>query len=98
MDQCVYLVEFSNRKPALLKTWFSDNPAASEGCDACIGYSVHDPGSHQFQDGGELDYNEAEKGYTDISQAVDDVIDFAFDGLSPIAVTESAIDPESLED
>lgn len=98
MDQCVYLVEFSNRKPALLKTWFSDNPAASEGCDACIGYSVHDTENHQFQDGGELDYNEAEKGYTDISQAVSDVIDFAFDGLSPIAVTESSIDPESLED
>lgn len=98
MDQIVYEIKFPGRAPVLLKIWLSDNPAASMGCDACIGYSVHDAVSLSLVDGGEMDYDSDEKEYNTAADARDDVIDFAFDGMAPERVSPSDVDPDDLED
>lgn len=77
--------------------WFSDNPAAVEGCDACIGYQVYD-GNKTPGDGGELDYNMEEKSYNGLEDALEDIVDFAFDGRTPEKTTVSALDPDDFED
>lgn len=97
MGQTVYEIKFPGRAPVLLKIWLSDNPAASMGCDACIGYSVHDAASLSLIDGGEMDYDSHEKDYSTAADARDDVVDFAFDGEAPEAVSLSGVDPDALE-
>lgn len=58
--------------------WFSDNPAYTENCDACIGYNVYNK-DRDMIDGGEMDYNSEEKNYQTIEDAIKDTISFAID-------------------
>lgn len=56
---------------------YSCNPSATEGCDACIDYTVYDLEGNEL-DGGNMDYK-SEEGYASIKDAIEDVLDFAFD-------------------
>lgn len=61
----------------LLKVSYSDNPAASEGCDACISYSLCDSGG-ELTDGGEMDYNSKDFHGNDVALMVPEVAEFCF--------------------
>lgn len=61
----------------LLKVSYSDNPAASEGCDACISYSLCDSGG-ALTDGGEMDYNSKDFHGNDVALMVPEVAEFCF--------------------
>lgn len=98
MEQALYEIKLRNEEPVLLKLWFSDNPAATEGCDACISYSIHDRLGRVTIDGGEMDYDSSKAGYGDISDALDDVIDFAFDGKPAEYARLSDLDPDGVGD
>lgn len=82
MDEVVVLLENS----CYLSMWFSDNPAATENCDACIGYTLYDPDMHEI-DGGEMDYNEYDAGYNSIKDVIADVIEFATDEFLDYEIT-----------
>lgn len=62
-----------------IRLWFSMNPAATENCDACIGYCLYTE-DKALIDGGEFDYNSDEKDYKNITYAIEDIIDFATNG------------------
>lgn len=98
MEQALYEIKIKNEGPVLLKLWFSDNPAASMGCDACVGYSIHDAHGDAMLDGGEMDYDSAKVKYNSVSDALDDVLDFAFDGRTVEYARLSDLDPDDVED
>lgn len=51
----------SNDKETFYIVWWeSSNPAASENCDACLGFNIYDENG-VLCDGGELDYNSEEQ-------------------------------------
>lgn len=82
MDEIVVLLDNN----CYLAMWFSDNPAATNGCDACIGWTTYDLNKKEI-DGGEMDYNEKHAGYNHIFDAITDVIDFVFDEHHDYEVT-----------
>ena len=65
---------------------FSMNSAVSEGCDACIDYTLYDSDKNEI-DGGNMDYNEYKAGYKHIIDAIPDVIEFATDELLDYEMT-----------
>jgi hypothetical protein len=87
MDEVVIKLEDGR----YLAMWFSDNPAATEGCDSCIGYILYD-GYGVNLDGGEMDYNEYTAGYNSIFDAIPDVIEFATEELLEYEMTGLSID------
>lgn len=74
MDEIVLLLD----NGCYLTMWFSSNPAATEGCDACIGWNTYDLNKKEI-DGGEMDYNDQKAGYKYIFDAITDVIEFVFE-------------------
>ena len=82
MDEMVLLLDNS----WYLAMWFSDNPAATSGCDSCIGFNLYDS-DKELLDGGEMDYNEECAGYEYIFDAIADVIEFATDEQHDYEVT-----------
>lgn len=76
-EEAVYKIQVPGEAPSYLGIWFSDNPAVTEGCDACIGYELYKDGKES--DGGEMDYASEEKQYGDIADALVDVMQFALD-------------------
>lgn len=98
MEQKLVEVRFNENEAMLLRFWFSDNEAAVKGCNACVGYSVYDPETLKETDGGEMDYDSAAKNYDTLDDALQDVLDFAFDGREPVSVLDADVDPDSLED
>lgn len=82
MDEVV--IKLENR--CYLTMWFSDNPASTEDCDACIGYNLYDE-NKKLIDGGEMDYNTYRAGYDDITDSIPDVIEFATDELLDYEMT-----------
>ena len=87
MDEIVIKLE----NGCYLTMWFSMNPAAAEGCDACIGYNLYDEEKNEL-DGGEMDYNSYAKDYYEITDAIADVIEFATEEILDYEVTELLID------
>lgn len=82
MDEVVIKLEDGR----YLAMWFSMNSAATEGCDACIGYNLYDADKNEL-DGGEMDYNDYKSGYKNITDAIPDVIEFATEELLDYEMT-----------
>ena len=82
MDEVVIKLEDGR----YLALWFSDNQAATEGCDSCIGYALFDEDMNAL-DGGEMDYNEYTSNYESIFDAIPDVIEFATEELLDYEMT-----------
>lgn len=70
-----------------LRLWFSDNEAITEGCDACIGYTLYDK-DKLLLDGGEYDYDSAVDDYEAITDAINDIIVFATEAKHDYVVTD----------
>lgn len=70
-----------------LRLWFSDNEAITEGCDACIGYALYDK-DKLLLDGGEYDYDSAADDYETITDAINDIIEFATEAKHDYVVTD----------
>ena len=75
----------------------SGNEPAMMGCDAVIGYATFDPETLSMLDGGEMDYASSLACYGDLSDAVADVLDFAY-GDQDLPHGPASIDPELLGD
>lgn len=97
MDENVYAVGLPDGTSRILKYWFSGNSAMAECCNACIGYTIYDADTLAEMDGGEMDYDAGKKNYENLNDVLDDIVDFAFDGETPLVVTASGIDPDTLE-
>ena len=82
MDEIVILLD----NGCYLTMWFSSNPAATQDCDACVGFGLYDT-DKKLLDGGEMDYNDAKSGYKHIFDAITDVIEFATDEQHDYEVT-----------
>lgn len=95
-NEGVYEITMENGDFMYLVAMFSGNPAATEGCDACIGYTLYDEDQDEI-DGGEMDYDSEEKKYDTIDDALDDVLDFALDGRPYSVCQPSALDPEDFD-
>lgn len=93
----LFVVQPKDGGKVYLKFWDSDNEAATENCDSCIGYTVYDYGTEKEIDGGEMDYASNEKAWESIRDAVDDVMDFALDGKEIDWFEESDRDPDDFE-
>ena len=87
MDEVVIQLEDGR----YLAMWFSDNEAATEGCDACVGYTLYDDNKSEI-DGGEMDYNEYIASYNSIFDAIPDVIEFATDEMLEYEMTRLLTD------
>lgn len=98
MNEAVYHCEFNDPdRNCLLKVEFSEDEAWCVNCDATIDYSIFDPDTREYQDGGQMDYESARMDYGDnITNALNDIIDFAFAPYLPHTVTATDIDPDSL--
>lgn len=95
----VYAVTFADPKDnRLIKMQFSDSPAEIAECDSVIDYSLFDAASHAFLDGGQMDYDSTGTSYADIDQALDDIVEFIFDDVTPVSAGPVEIDPNDLED
>lgn len=97
MGTVLYVVQPAGQDRVYLKFWDSDNEAATEGCDSCIGYSVYDCNTEREIDGGEMDYDSESKNWASIRDAVEDVMDFALDGAEIDWYEESERDPDDFE-
>lgn len=62
----------------MLEVRYSSNPAASEGCDACVDYRLHDSGGTLMGDG-EMDYNSKDFYGSDVALMIPKVTEFCFD-------------------
>lgn len=91
MDEVVIKLE----NGCYLAMWSSDNPASTEGCDACVGYNLYDADKNLI-DGGEMDYNEYRAGYKHIMDSIPDVIEFATEELLDYEMTGMLV--EDLEE
>lgn len=96
-EMLVYSVTLPGGRTEYIKIWASDNEPAMMGCDACIGYATFDPDTLAMLDGGEMDYASSLACYADLSDAVADVLDFAYDGKD-VSYAPADVDPELLED
>lgn len=94
----LYEIVFAGAAMQYLKFWISDNPAVTEGCDACISYAVFDSVTRKEIDGGEMDYDSEAKAYQNLEDALDDLIDFIWDGKKPVSCAVSSFDADLLED
>lgn len=84
-------------KPIFLALWFSDNPPIDEeNDDACIGYAVYDENKCEL-DGGEMDYNSEKENYKNISDAVKDIIYFAFGNAEIRNCETTNLNPEDFD-
>lgn len=97
MPYIVYEVKMPDSAVYLVKFWISDNPAMTDGCDSCIGWSLFDA-RHAYLDGGEMDYDSQSKDYMPLEKCVPDLIDFIWDGKAPESFGPSGVDPDDLED
>lgn len=75
--------------------WFSDNPALSPKCDACIGYELYDSDRKEI-DGGEYEYASS-MDYWTIETTIDVIIEFALEktGKAYESVSYSVYDFEN---
>lgn len=80
----IYAVTFADPKDnRLIKMQFSDSPAEIAECDSVIDYSLFDAASHDFLDGGQMDYDSTVMPYANIDQALNDIVAFIFDDMPP---------------
>lgn len=85
-------------QPLLLKLWDSDNPACGENCDSVIGYELYDKATRESLDGGEMDFNSAEKDYDSPKEAINDLVGYLWGtDTPPDYIRESDIDPDDLD-
>lgn len=82
-----------------LHIWFSDGDSEFDAPDqdAWIGYSIYDPAKTGPVDGGLMSYNSETSRYETLDDALDDVLEFAFDTILPGAVAESDKNPYDFE-
>lgn len=73
-DEIIILLDNGN----YIHLQYSDEPAIDEDCDSCIDYTLFDEHRKEI-DGGSMEYNSLKNNYGDIENAIDDVIDFAYD-------------------
>lgn len=94
----LYEITFAGRPMQYLKFWYSDNPACTENCDSCIGYTVYDSGTLKETDGGEMDYDSNACAHEDLAGFLADLVDFVWDGRKPESCVRSCFDAGLLED
>lgn len=97
VDSMVLKLNTANKGEIYLAIWFSDNEAACEGCDACIGYGIYDMSENEI-DGGEMDYDSEAENYDNISDTIDDILDFALGDDKILSIEETDIDAFELGD
>lgn len=97
--ESIFLLALASGKTAYAKLWRSDNEPASEGCDACVGYSVYG-GDKSLLDGGELDYSTDDPAYDSLAAVAGilkpDLEEALGETITSIQI-ENGIDPEDLE-
>ena len=59
-----------------LEYGFAECDFYTEGCDSAIDYTLYD-GNYEEKDGGQMDYSSEKTHYTDLLDAISDIIMFA---------------------
>ena len=70
---------------------FSDEPADCEDCDSCIDYSLFDE-NRNLIDGGLMEYDSKDRNYESITDAIDDIVDFACDKRASYILTDLTLE------